>query len=263
MKFDSYQRFIKSELYTNCLAAESKNLPLPYSERGFDQSLHAEIHPIEKVKTMTAPTKLKKSLSNAEDRRRKSLLPWHRKTRCKSKDRNEDKVDVDALRTMPIAVNIEYPDNDTYSSRSSLTTFDAAISSKSRDTLRNDLNIIPSETSLTRIILSDGATTIAQTRFNECVRDLVDRLLEKRGIFYQSYDAYVFGTNKPIDITTPSTCLAGKEVLIEKRISFKLDLPNKKVISVKSKPSKTLSDVLKPILYKYNYDSNLVKVRAS
>lgn len=30
---------------------------------------------------------LKKSLSNAEDRRRKSLLPWHRKLRSKSRDR--------------------------------------------------------------------------------------------------------------------------------------------------------------------------------
>lgn len=44
--------------------------------------------------TSTAtPSKLKKSLSNAEDRRRKSLLPWHRKNRSKSKDRGESEYD--------------------------------------------------------------------------------------------------------------------------------------------------------------------------
>lgn len=41
---------------------------------------------------------------------------------------------------------------------------------------------------------------------------------------------------------------------------FKLDLPNKKVISVKSKTCKVLSEVLRPILHKYNYRLDLVQV---
>jgi regulator of G-protein signaling len=49
-------------------------------------------------------------------------------------------------------------------------------------------------------------------------------------------------------------------VLIEQRVIFKLDLPNKKVISVKSKICKTLSEVLRPILHKYNYRLDLVQV---
>lgn len=40
---------------------------------------------------------------------------------------------------------------------------------------------------------------------------------------------------------------------------FKLDLPNKKVISVKSKTCKVLSEVLRPILHKYNYRLDLVQ----
>lgn len=39
MKFDSYQRFIRSELYKNCQNAEQKNQPLPYGAENLDASL--------------------------------------------------------------------------------------------------------------------------------------------------------------------------------------------------------------------------------
>lgn len=47
---------------------------------------------------------------------------------------------------------------------------------------------------------------------------------------------------------------------IEQRVIFKLDLPNRKVISVKSKSCKALGEVLRPILHKYNYRLDLVQV---
>jgi regulator of G-protein signaling len=56
-----------------------------------------------------------------------------------------------------------------------------------------------------------------------------------------------------LDLDTLSKELAGNEVYIEQRVVFKLDLPNRKVISVKSKPSKLLCEVLRPILHKYSY----------
>lgn len=40
---------------------------------------------------------------------------------------------------------------------------------------------------------------------------------------------------------------------IEQRVCFKLNLPNKKVIAVKSKSTKLLVEVLRPILEKYSY----------
>lgn len=57
-----------------------------------------------------------------------------------------------------------------------------------------------------------------------------------------------------------SAILAGCEVRIEQRVVFKLDLPNRKVIAVKSKCTKNLVDVLKPILNKYNYRLDEVSV---
>lgn len=211
---------------------------------------------------------LKKSLSNADDRRRKSLLPWHRKTRCKSKDRVDDTRSTKSAESQSSAITsstttctnnglkIVHSANDIHSSRSSLSSFDTALGSR---------NNIDSEdgrgTTLCRFLLSSGATTIVETKSSETIRLLVERLLEKRGICYQSYEAFLTETNEPIDVDAPSSNLAGKEVLIEQRVIFKLDLPNRKVISVKSKPCKVLEEVLRPILNKYNYKLDLVQVR--
>lgn len=273
MKFDSYQRFIRSDLYKSCLAAEQQKQALPYPGHQLDPKLRITVDAYEKApvpppsSSSSSSTKLKKSLSNAEDRRRKSLLPWHRKTRCKSKDRNEENQQNEAHKHghdphshSSAAAHMNQSQNDIHSSRSSLSSFDAVMSSRANGTMSPDGEDSPPRSSLCRIILSDGATTIVQTRYHESIRTLVDRLLEKRGIFYEAYEGFVAGTSKPIDLNVASTSVAGKEVLIEQRVVFKLDLPNKKIISVKSKPSKLLSEVLRPILQKYNYQLESVTV---
>lgn len=267
MKFDSYQRFIRSDLYKNCLTAESEKQSLPYPANQLDPSLRICNSTNEKSTTPLSTSKLKKSLSNAEDRRRKSLLPWHRKTRCKSKDRHEEFLQSNSCSSLKkssngLMVNMttNQSQSDIHSSRSSLSSFDAVISSRNGGAISPIGDDSPPRSSLCRVILTDGATTIVQTRHHESIKDLVDRLLEKRGIFYHAYEGFVAGTNKPIDLSMSSTTLAGKEVLIEQRVVFKLDLPNKKIISVKSKPCKLLGDVLKPILQKYNYQFKFVTV---
>ncbi|KAJ6635573.1 Regulator of G-protein signaling loco [Pseudolycoriella hygida] len=246
MKFDSYQRFIRSDLYKSCLDAESKKLPLPYPGDQLDSGLRTHL-------VSPLASKLKKSLSNAEDRRRKSLLPWHRKVRCKSKDRAEEKPQTVAASG---TLKVTHSGSDLHSSRSSLSSFDAAISCRANNQTECDEN----KSSLCRVILSDGATTIVQTKPNESIRELVERLLEKRGISFQAYEGFLAGNSKPLDLDGPSVSLAGKEMLIEQRVVFKLDLPNRKVISVKSKPCKALGEVLRPILHKYSYRLDLVQV---
>ncbi|XP_017846612.1 regulator of G-protein signaling loco isoform X2 [Drosophila busckii] len=255
MKFDSYQRFIRSELYKSCVDAEQKRQPLPYTGADLDELLKTNFH-------IVASPKLKKSASNAEDRRRKSLLPWHRKTRSKSRDRSEVMADLQqgmlqapqgtsqpllALLGGPCSVQNSL--SDLHSSRSSLSSFDAAPAASAE-----------SACNLCRVILTDGATTIVQTRPGETVAQLVERLLEKRNLVYPYYDVVFQGSTKSIDTQQSAQLLAGKEVLIERRVVFKLDLPDPKVISVKSKPKKQLHEVIRPILHKYNYQMECVHV---
>jgi regulator of G-protein signaling len=180
MKFDSYQRFIRGELYKSCVHAEQTNQPMPYSNEPLDPMLRIKID----HQQTSQMIKLKKSASNAEDRRRKSLLPWHRKTRCKSKDRDEENKDSSTLKRN--ANN----NGDVHSSRSSLSSFDATISKMS--SIDSDMR-----NSLCRVILREnGATTIVQIKSSETIRELVERVLEKRGFSYQAYEVFLSGTNK-------------------------------------------------------------------
>lgn len=113
MKFDSYPRFLKSDIYKQCLSGDFQNPPT---------DTRLLLHP-----TSTSPTKLKKSVSNAEDRRRKSLLPWHRKNRSKSKDRGESEYTQKHNNLVVESGHINEK-SDLHSSGSSLTSLDLATS---------------------------------------------------------------------------------------------------------------------------------------
>ena len=200
-------------------------------------------------------------------------MPWHRKTRSKSRDRvdllcEENSVTNESSdgssnglntllvpscklallsstlppQTKPTLENI---DTQTQSLRSSLPT-----SLKAGET----------GCSLCRVKFYDGATTIVQIKPNETIQQLVERVLEKRGLRYKLYEVVIKGNSKAIDLQASTQEIAGEEVEIEQRVTFKLYLPDPKVISVKSKPKKYLHEVVRPILQKYNYDLDNVHV---
>lgn len=238
MKFDSYSRFLKSDLYKACLESANKK-----QKRGLEQfDPLLVIHP--KPNTVS---KIKKSYSNAEDRRRSSsLLPWHRKNRSQSKDRLKETV---------LPKKVELKDQNKWLSTSKgsvndMQNFDNAYNFDAM--LSKSLDDRPSN--LCRIVLPDGANSISQVR-DEPIRTYVNKILMKRGIEYKNFEVYYFDkkSSQPLDLSTSALILAHQQIKVEQRVLFKLDLPNKKVISVKSKANKMLSDVLKPILNKYNY----------
>ncbi|CAH1121311.1 unnamed protein product [Ceutorhynchus assimilis] len=246
MKFDSYPRFLKSPLYKRCLGGE------------FTSSFDARLS-LHNTSAQFTPSKLKKSFSNAEDRRRKSLLPWHRKTtsgvssdnqRPKSRDRSDIPVGKswDGVLTVPSSEDRR----DIHSSHSSLTSLDLAAS--------QDIRQEESRSALCRVLLSNGSTTVVQIKDGETINQLINRLLEKRGLTYTSYEVFTNKHPKALDINDSSTKVSGCEVTIEQRVVFKLDLPNKKIISVKSKYTKLIIDVLRPILHKYKFTLDQVNI---
>ncbi|XP_011160617.2 regulator of G-protein signaling loco isoform X2 [Solenopsis invicta] len=123
MKFDSYPRFLRSELYRACLEAGSAIVDTE------DCDLHL---------TSSPSIKLKKSHSDAEDRCRKSILPWNRKNRSKSKDRGEQEYNKAPSRSETIYKSFTVIKRETEgnnnedsvsisSSRSSLASWDLAL----------------------------------------------------------------------------------------------------------------------------------------
>ncbi|XP_046658243.1 regulator of G-protein signaling loco isoform X2 [Homalodisca vitripennis] len=216
MKFDSYPRFIKSELYKECLLREISGEALPLQGK-LDSGL--QLH--QNTPLHQTHSKLKKSRSDAEERRRKSLLPWSRKARCKSRDRSD-------------AESVS-------SSRSSLASWDLALGP-----------------ALCRVVLPGGATAVVQICPPQTVGQLVVRLLDKRGLRYPNFQVFIGHSSKTVPLDEDAAVLGGQEVRVEDRVVFRLDLPNRKTVAVKSKQGKTLAQVLRPILHKYGYRLEMV-----
>ncbi|CAL4109978.1 unnamed protein product [Meganyctiphanes norvegica] len=257
MKFDSYSRFLKSALYKEAEICDMRGHTLPYpGNETLDPDLrivHEDSH-----------TKLKKSKSDADERRRKSLLPWHRKDRSRSKDRGEAEYrrrkklgqrntsdsssirsDISESRT---SLNSDLANGRRAVSRESLTSGEVGSLSGSEGSNR------------CRVILPDLSASVVAVRTGETCQSLLNRLLERRGISYSTFDLYLLKGDKMLDKLEDSSVLGGQEVRIEQRILFRLDFPNRKTVCVKAKPHKNTSDVLKPILAKYGYKLELMAI---
>ena len=97
--------------------------------------------------------------------------------------------------------------------------------------------------------------------FYLCFRSLVSRLLDKRGLKFTSFDAFITGNDKPLDLSEDCSTLGCSEVRVEPRVLFRLELPSKKSIGVKAKQTKLVEEVLGPILSQYGWNLSDMSVR--
>ncbi|XP_033322332.1 regulator of G protein signaling family member locomotion defects isoform X4 [Megalopta genalis] len=264
MKFDSYPRFLRSDLYRRCMEAGCSIV----GAEDCDLSL-----------TNSPSVKLKKSHSDAEDRCRKSILPWNRKNRSKSKDRGETEYSKTPSRSDTIYKSFttmkresEGNNNDDSisisSSRSSLASWDLALrqsfhkhSLSSYEGQSNESKEVRTKcTGLCRVILPDGSTTVVPTSQTESIKDVVTRLLDKRALRYSNYDVLILATDETVEAKYPSSILAGQEVEVVPTKILKVDLPSRRVITVIAHKGRTLKEVLKPLLNKYGFNLNTITV---
>ncbi|XP_045454750.1 regulator of G-protein signaling loco [Melitaea cinxia] len=192
MKFDSYPRFLRSGVHAECARADLRGLPPPYAP---------------------PDAKLKKSASNASERRRSgSLLPW--KARAASRDRSAASTQEDTGLT------------------------DVVKSSQTGN----------GSCSLCRVVLPDGATSVVGVDDAVTVKRLVDRLLQRRNLPCSSYDVLVRAT--PVDCEAPSSALGGREARVERRVVLRVLIGNRAVL-VRCRPARRLRHILRPVLQRY------------
>nr|XP_006820381.1 PREDICTED: uncharacterized protein LOC100375086 [Saccoglossus kowalevskii] len=295
MKFDSYSRFLKSDLYRECMKAEleGKSLPIPppkeWADSATDDSSVRDGK--EDVKSNKKGEKKKKEKSkkskesksgdssldttdeNIGEKRRKSFMPWHRnktgKKATKSssfekKEKKEDKSNVVKTEGSLTA--------STGSRRSSLAScdlqrFSSDVSESLERTSSTGSSEIKEPHKFCRVILPDNSTTVIAAKEGQSVRAALKLLCERRRIAVASMEVYDVKTNHMYNLHDDLSTLASKEVVVENRVMFKVELPstNKRTIGVKSKPNKAIIDVLRPIMNKYNLslDGMVVHLNAS
>jgi len=255
MKFDSFSRFLKSDLYKDSLLADMASNPLPFDGHDLDFDL-----------LTTAVLDLDKSDSSIKNKsgetRRKSILPWNNiRNRSKSKDRGDQNTS-DSKPAMFIKKLTGQNSSDKSKQSVSNNSEPKAEVKDMSDPLNHSSESCDKEScTLTRFILPDRATTVVSTPQGETIRSLVSRLLDKRGLKFTSFDAFVTGNEKPLDLSEDCSTLGCSEVRVEPRVLFRLELPSKKSIGVKAKQTKLVEEVLGPILSQYGWSLQDMTVR--
>ncbi|KAL5022712.1 hypothetical protein ScPMuIL_001867 [Solemya velum] len=266
MRQDSYSRFLKSDLYRTYLMKEmeGKFLNLPEDDCEGEDKLDKVTERKKSIKGKENEDK------NFKEKRRRSLLPWRQKnkqnfgkiggeidTKVPEKgSREKDKL----IKDKENKTTKEKENNQKKGLGIDLSTMrkEVQASSKENDRVKDEKGI-----KFCRVVLPDGATTVVCARPGQSIKNVLGKLCHKRGLSIAAADVFLVGSDKPIDVTEDVAMLGSREVTIEMRVLFRLDLPNRKSIGVKAKPNRTIKDVLKPILNKYSYKLENIGVHLS
>lgn len=291
MKFDCYQRFLKSDLFTDSLTAEKNGKPYPCQDmtgsksprgkfRGRSKSrdrnrvLHAK-----KMNVTTSPTlgrnkntpqKDADDKEEMDEKKRKSLLPWQKaKLRNSECHRSSSRSPVlqernlnhrKSERTGKLRNRQERGSDtsgDTYVSDASVErSLDRMTSEEGMSSCELSSFLIQDDDScqFCRITLPNSSTTILKTVDGETVGDVVRRLMEKHGLTTTAVDVFLEDNNQIVDLNTKFSDLRCKKIRVEKRIILRLELPSRKVIAVKAAPTHRCDEVLAPVLKRYGFD---------
>lgn len=158
MKFDSFSRFLKSDLYKDSLVAEMSGKNLPFENHQLDPLLD-----IGNANNAVPSTTSSLGRKSQESSRRRSILPaWAgnlRKDRSKSKDR-ENQDSQSGRSKMKKTKNNEQQQYHSMTSLASTNKEDIFLDT----TNESDEASTSSNCALARVILPDKATTVVQTR---------------------------------------------------------------------------------------------------
>jgi len=210
MKFDSYPRFLKSDVYKECVRTEMNGTILADSEISMISN-EASMNSCVKDESLH-----QRKIDSIKNKRRKSMSFWENWGKSRENFSSEQ------------AKPDEEPAKD--------------------------------GCTLTRVIFPDKATTVVNTTTGESIRALISRLLDKRSLKLTSFDVFSAKGEKPLDLSEDCAILHCTEVRVEARILFRLELPSHKSIGVKAKRTKSVEDVLAPILLQYGWNINEVDV---
>ncbi|XP_052099872.1 regulator of G-protein signaling 12-like isoform X2 [Mytilus californianus] len=258
MKQDSYPRFIKSELYKTYLMREMEGKPLNLPADEFEQKDKKE--------------EKNKSKIESKEKRRRSLLPWRGRSSKQSikaasdsdlKKMNEKKEKEKEKEKEKITKEKEV-NNNTQQRKPSI----PAGPGIDLSTMRKEATKVTNENDeqnfkFCRVIMPDGSTTVVCARPGQTIRTVLGKLCDKRSLSIAGVDVFLLGSDKPLDLAEDISTLGSKEVMIERRVLFRMDLPNRKSIGVKAKPNRTIRDVFKPILNKYGFKLDNIFVQLS
>ncbi|XP_055052352.2 regulator of G-protein signaling 12 isoform X4 [Misgurnus anguillicaudatus] len=102
------------------------------------------------------------------------------------------------------------------------------------------------------VTLPDGSSCCVPLRQGASIRQVLLELCQKQHINLAAVDLFLTGGEKPLVLDQESVTLSSREVRLEKRTLFRLDLvPINRSVGLKAKPTKPVTEVLRPVVAKY------------
>uniref|UniRef100_A0A3Q3F741 Regulator of G protein signaling 12b n=1 Tax=Labrus bergylta TaxID=56723 RepID=A0A3Q3F741_9LABR len=244
MKFDSYTRFLKSLLYQECMLAEVEGRPLPdpyhipssptskHSTTGSDRS-NISTPKKEEKKSKSGRSLNDDSRDESGDRKKGMFFSWSRNRSFGKGPKKRELADFN------------YSHNGRRESQGSLSSGGdvsrGAVSMSSSATLRQ-----------CNISLPDGSCCSVPLRAGVSIRDLLLGICEKLCINLAAIDLFLVGGEKPLVLDQDCMTLCSRDLRLEKRTLFRLDLvPINRSVGLKAKPTKPVTEVLRPVVAKY------------
>uniref|UniRef100_A0A8D1FX37 Regulator of G-protein signaling 12 n=1 Tax=Sus scrofa TaxID=9823 RepID=A0A8D1FX37_PIG len=266
MKFDSYARFLKSQLYQECILAEVEGRALPDAQHvpSSPTSKHSggsDHSNVSTPKKLSGKSKSGRSLNeelgdeDSERKRKGAFFSW---SRTRSTGRSQKKKDHGDRPNDPLHANGGLGRRESQGSVSSAGSLDLPEACR---TLAPERDKAAKHCS---IQLPDGTSCVVPVRAGLSIKEVLAGLCERHGISGAAVDLFLVGGDKPLVLHQDSSILESRDLRLEKRTLFRLDLvPINRSVGLKAKPSKPITEVLRPVAAKYGLRLSELVVRLS
>ncbi|XP_061686028.1 regulator of G-protein signaling 12b isoform X4 [Syngnathoides biaculeatus] len=263
MKFDSYTRFLKSLLYQACMLAEVEGRPLPdpyhipssptskHSTTGSDRS-NLSTPKKEDKRSKSGRSLNDDSRDDSGDRRKGIFFSW---SRNRSFGKGPKKRELTDFNYNFSGSNGRRESQGSLSSGASLELGTSGSGKNEGDVSRAVVLERGGGSAPLRqcnINLPDGSCCSVPLRAGVSIRDLLLGLCEKLCINLAAVDLFLVGGEKPLVLDQDCMTLCSRDLRLEKRTLFRLDLvPINRSVGLKAKPTKPVTEVLRPVVAKY------------
>ncbi|XP_064859533.1 regulator of G-protein signaling 12-like [Oncorhynchus nerka] len=272
MKFDSYTRFLKSLLYQECMLAEVEGRPLPdpYHIPSSPTSKHSTGSDRSTPKKEDKKTKSGRSLNEERerdecggDKKKGMFFSWSRNRSFGKGPKKRDLADINYNFS---GSNGRRESQGSLSSGASLELGTSGSGKNEGGSMERDRERGGDSVTLRQcnINLPDGTCCSVPVRAGFSIRELLVGLCEKLCINVAAVDLFLVGGEKPLVLDQDCMTLCSRDLRLEKRTLFRLDLvPINRSVGLKAKPTKPVTEVLRPVVAKYGLQLNDLVARIS
>ncbi|KAK7176899.1 hypothetical protein R3I93_000978 [Phoxinus phoxinus] len=259
MKMDSYARFLKSTLYQECMMADVEGRPLPdpcpipCSPAPSKHSLNSDRSTFSTPKKENKKPKTGRSSDDLREKhsdKKNGFFSWYRYPSIGKGQRKREAPDL------PYNCNGRRESQGSLSSGASQELNTTCPGGKNECELRRSGSVWEKDkdrcSRTCTVILPDGSSCSIPLRQGASIRQVLLELCQKQHINLAAVDLFLTGGEKPLVLDQDSNTLNCRELRLEKRTLFRLDLvPINRSVGLKAKPTKPVTEVLRPVVAKY------------